>query len=124
MLSPPASPFESPTVAIFTFEGELLTNERVYLDLASLLQPDRTPRPSGRQLTAAIGATEPLTTHRTPNCPPALLAARLDRRACQCDLTQRRPMIGSLPVKYTVSWTYLLPVVPRSFSLVARQGVS
>ncbi len=35
---PTGKSFRVPTVAIFTFEGELLSNERVYLDLASLLR--------------------------------------------------------------------------------------
>ena len=35
---PTGKAFRVPTVAIFTFEGELITNERVYLDLASLFR--------------------------------------------------------------------------------------
>jgi steroid delta-isomerase-like uncharacterized protein len=35
---PTGKAFRVPTVAVFTFEGELLTNERVYLDLATLLR--------------------------------------------------------------------------------------
>jgi len=46
---PTGRPFRVPTVAIFTFEGALLTNERVYLDLASLL------RQIGRQDLLAAG---------------------------------------------------------------------
>jgi steroid delta-isomerase-like uncharacterized protein len=34
---PTGRPFRVPTVAVFFFDGELLVNERVYLDLASLL---------------------------------------------------------------------------------------
>jgi ketosteroid isomerase-like protein len=35
---PTGKSFRVATVAIFTFEGELITNERVYLDLATLLR--------------------------------------------------------------------------------------
>jgi predicted ester cyclase len=35
---PTGRSFRVATVAIFTFEGELITNERVYLDLATLLR--------------------------------------------------------------------------------------
>lgn len=34
---PTGRAFRVPTIAVFTFEGERITNERVYLDLASLL---------------------------------------------------------------------------------------
>jgi len=39
---PTGKAFRVPTIAVFSFEGALITNERVYLDLASLLtQIDR-----------------------------------------------------------------------------------
>jgi steroid delta-isomerase-like uncharacterized protein len=34
---PTGKAFRVPTIAVFTFDGALLTNERVYLDLATLL---------------------------------------------------------------------------------------
>jgi len=36
-LPPTGKPFRVPTVAIFFFEGDRITNERVYLDVATLL---------------------------------------------------------------------------------------
>lgn len=37
-LPPTGRSFRVPVIAVFTFDGELITNERVYLDLASLLR--------------------------------------------------------------------------------------
>ena len=35
---PTGRPFRVPTIAVFSFDGPLITNERVYLDLSSLLR--------------------------------------------------------------------------------------
>ena len=35
--APTGKAFRVPTIAVFSFEGDRITNERVYLDLASLL---------------------------------------------------------------------------------------
>ena len=35
--APTGKAFRVPTIAVFFFDGELITNERVYLDLVSLL---------------------------------------------------------------------------------------
>lgn len=37
-LAPTGRSFRVPVIAVFTFDGDLITNERVYLDLASLLR--------------------------------------------------------------------------------------
>jgi len=36
--APTGKPFRVPTIAVFAFAGDRITNERVYLDLASLLR--------------------------------------------------------------------------------------
>lgn len=37
-LPPTGRAFRVPTIAVFSFDGELITHERVYLDVASLLR--------------------------------------------------------------------------------------
>jgi len=37
-LEPTSQSFRVPTIAVFSFQGDRITNERVYLDLASLLR--------------------------------------------------------------------------------------
>jgi predicted ester cyclase len=37
-MSPTGKSFRVPVIAVFTFDGDLITNERVYLDAASLLR--------------------------------------------------------------------------------------
>ncbi len=52
-LAPTGKSFRVPTIAVFFFEGDRITNERVYLDVLSLLAQ------IGRTELVALAATDP-----------------------------------------------------------------